>query len=212
MPDEDFHLGAEVLSSDGREVGKLVHLLVGPDYGLRALVVKESPSFSGHRFSPGSYLLNDEFVVPKDAARSVRHDRVELSLSAGDVRLLPPYLSYREKEETATEAAADAAGPLTASPEAPHWIEQVANKPADSLEIDGGENVMLGRSRKRLGTVKDVLFDDDQLVGVVLLPDGFFKSEVILPRRYLDRSDDAALFANIEERDLEKLTPFKPAD
>jgi len=46
----------------------------------------------------------------------------------------------------------------------------------------------------------------------VLLPDGFFKSEVILPRRYLDRSDDAALFANIEERDLEKLTPFKPAD
>jgi len=57
-----------------------------------------------------------------------------------------------------------------------------------------------------------VLFDDDQLVGVVLLPEGFFKSDVILPRRFLDRSDDAALFANIEEEDLEKLRPFKPAD
>lgn len=212
VADEDFHLGAEVISSDGREIGKLVHLLVGPDYGLRALVVKESAAFSGHRFSPGSFLVNDEFVVPADAARSVAHDRVELSLSAGDVRLLPAYLSYREKEETTTEVAADEAGPLTTSPGVPHWIEQVANKPAGSMEIDGGENVMLGNSGKKLGTVKDVLFDDDQLVGVVIQPAGFFREDVILPRRYLDRSDDAALFAHIEEADLEKLTPFKPPD
>ena len=212
MPDEDFHLGAEVISSDGRAIGKLAHLLVGPDYGLRALVVKESAAFSGHRFSPGSYLVNDEFVVPANAARSVTHERVELSLSAADARLLPPYLSYREKDESTTEVAADAVGPLTASPEAPHWVEQVANKPADSLEIDGGENVMLGHSGRKLGTVKDVLFDDDQLVGVVIQPEGFFRGDVILPRRFLDRSDDAALFANIEEADVERLTTFKPAD
>lgn len=210
MGDEDFHLGAEVVSSDGREVGKLVHVLVGPEYGLRGLVVKESAAFSGHRFSPASFLINDEFVVPADAARSVTHDRVELSLSAGDVRLLPAYLSYREKEESTTEVAADEVGPLTASPEVPHWIEQVANKPSDSLEIDGGENVMLGHSGKKLGTVKDVLFDDDKLVGVVIEPAGFFRGEVILPRRFLERSDDAALFARIEEADVEKLTPFKP--
>ena len=212
MADEDFHLGAEVISSDGREIGKLVHLLVGPDYELRALVVKENAAFTGHRFSPGSLLVNDEFVVPVDAAKSVRHDRVELSLSAGDVRLLPAYLSYREKEESTTEVAVDEVGPLTASPEVPHWIEQLANKPLGSLEIDGGENVMLGHSGKKLGTVKDVLFDDDQLVGVVIQPAGFFRGDVILPRRFLDRSDDAALFAQIEESDIEKLTPFKPAD
>ena len=107
---------------------------------------------------------------------------------------------------------ADAAGPLTTSAEAPHWIEQVANKPAEQLEIDGGEHVMLGHSGKKLGTVRDVIFDDGQLVGVVLRPEGFFTSEVILPRRFLDRSDDAALFANIEEADLERLTPFRPAE
>ena len=120
MADEDFHLGAEVISSDGRSIGRLVHVLVGPEYGLRALVVKESAAFSGHRFSPASFLVNDEFVVPVDAARSVTHERVELSLSAGDVRLLPAYLSYREKDETSTEVAVDEAGPLTASPEVPH--------------------------------------------------------------------------------------------
>ncbi len=213
MSDEKFHLGAEVRSSDGKEVGRLAHVLVGPDYGLRGLVIKESGTFSGHRFSPGSLLLNDEFIVPKDAVKSVSHDRVDLALSAADVRRLPPYLAYREKpEESVTEGLEDTAGVLGSGPEVPNWLEQVANKPADELEIDGGENVMLGHTGKKLGTVQDVLFDEDQLVGVVLKPAGWFKSDVILPRRFLDRSDDLALFANIEERDVENLKPFQAED
>jgi len=212
MADEDFRLGAEVHSSDGKEIGTLAHLLVGADYSLKALVIKESAAFSGHRFTPGSWLINDELIVPKDAATKVTHKRIDLSLSAADVRKLPPYLSYGERDESATESLVDAVGPLTASPEAPSWIEQLANKPADELEIDGGENVMLGHTGKRLGTVKDVVFDDDQLVGVVLQPEGFFREPVLLPRRFLDRSDDAALFATIEEGDLERLKPFRPTD
>jgi sporulation protein YlmC with PRC-barrel domain len=212
MGDEDFHLGAAVRSSDGRDVGRLVHVLVGTDYRLRALIVKESAAFSGHRFSPGSMLVVDEFIVPRDAAVKVERDEIELNLSAADVRRLPPYIGYREKGETAAEFAEDAAGVLGSGPELPNWMEQVANKGADELEIDGGENVMLGHTGKRLGTVKDVRFDDDQLVGIVLQPDGWFKSEVILPRRSLERSDDLALFVNVQEADLERLTPFRPED
>ena len=110
------------------------------------------------------------------------------------------------------EEAEDQAAVFGSGPGIPHWIEQVANKPASELEIDGGENVMLGHTGRKLGTVKDVLFDGDQLVGVVLRPDGLFTQEVILPRRFLSRSDDAALFAQIEERDVEKLKPFEPKD
>jgi len=55
-----------------------------------------------------------------------------------------------------------------------------------------------------------VLFDGDQLVGVVLQPGGLFKHEVILPRRFLGRSDDAALFAHLDETDLDRLSPFRP--
>jgi hypothetical protein len=62
---EQFHLGAVIISSDGKEVGRLVHVLVGPDYELKALVIKESARFSGHMFSPGSMLINDELVVPR---------------------------------------------------------------------------------------------------------------------------------------------------
>ena len=213
MTDERFHLGAEVRSSDGKEVGRLAHVLVGPDYGLRALVIKESGSFSGHRFSPGSMLINDEFIVPKEAVKSLSHDRVDLTLSAADVRRLPPYLAYKEKlEESVTEGLEDTAGVLGSGPEVPNWLEQIANKPADELEIDGGENVMLGHTGKKLGTVQDVLFDGDQLVGIVLKPAGWFKSDVILPRRFLERSDDLALFADIEERDVENLKPFQAED
>jgi len=98
------------------------------------------------------------------------------------------------------------------APAVPHWIEQVAVKSPDELEIDGGENVMLGHTGKKLGTVKDVLFHDDQLVGVVLHPEGLLKQEVILPRRFLDRSDDLALFAKLSESDLDHLQPFRPSD
>lgn len=209
---EDFHLGADVYSSDGKEVGKLVHVLVDSDYKLRSVVVKENAGFSGRLLSPGSMLLADEFIVPKDAVASLTRDRVDLKLSATETRRLPPYLSYREKPESVGEELEDTAAVLGSGPEVPHWLEQVANKAPDELEIDGGENIMLGHTGKKLGTVKDVLFDGDQLVGVVLKPEGLFKKEVILPGRFLDRSDDAALFARLDEKDLEHLEPFRRPD
>ena len=209
---EDFHLGAGVYSSDAKRVGKLVHVLVDSNYQLRSLVVKESRVFSGHALSPGSLLLADEFIVPKDAVNAVTHDRVDLKLSAAEVRRLQPYIAYREKSESVAEELEDTAAVFGEAPAVPHWIEQVAVKSPDELEIDGGENVMLGHTGKKLGTVKDVLFHDDQLVGVVLHPEGLLKQEVILPRRFLDRSDDLALFAKLSESDLDHLQPFRPSD
>ena len=206
---EDFHLGADVYASDEKEVGKLVHVLVDSGYRLMSLVVKESGGFSGQRLSPGSLLVADEVVVPKETVKEMTHDRVDLNLSAADVRRLPPYLVYREKAESVGGELEDFAAVIGSGPEVPHWLEQVANKPAGELEIDGGENVMLGDTGKKLGTVKDVLFDGDELVGVVLQPEGLFKKEVILPRRFLARSDDAALFAQLDEYDLQNLAPFQ---
>jgi sporulation protein YlmC with PRC-barrel domain len=212
MRTDDFHPGAKVVASDGNEIGSLAHVLVDADYALEAIVVRESRGFSGSWLAPRSMLLNNEFIVPRGAIKSVDHDRIELSLTSAGARKLRPYLSYREKGESLGEEAEDEAAVLGSGPGLPHWIEQVANKPGSELEIDGGENVMLGHSGRKLGTVKDVLFDGDQLVGVVLRPDGLFTQEVILPRRFLMRSDDAALFAQLDESDLEKLTPFEPKD
>lgn len=212
--DEDLHLGAAIYSSDGTEVGKLSRLIVDKDaLTLRAFVAKESRRFSGHLLSPGSWMLADEVVVPRSEVGSVSHDRIVLKLKAADIRKLRPYLSYRYGDETVSEGLTEEAiSALTSSPAIPASLEQVANKSDDELEIEGGENVMLGDTGKRLGTVKDVLFDDAELVGVVILPDGVLKEEVILPRRFLQRSDDLALFANLSDIDMEHLKPFEPAD
>jgi sporulation protein YlmC with PRC-barrel domain len=212
LKDEDFHLGAAVYSSDGTEIGKLSRLIVGKDdLTLKALVAKESRGFSGHLLSPGSWLLADEVVCPVDVVSSVARERIVLKLTTAEVRKLPPYLSYRYGDETVVEGLTEEAiSALTSSPAIPASLEQVANKGTDELEIEGGENVMLGQSGKRLGTVKDVLFDDAVLIGVVVLPDGILKEEVILPRRFLQRSDDLALFADLSASDLEHLKPFQP--
>jgi sporulation protein YlmC with PRC-barrel domain len=209
---DDLHLGARVFSADKKEIGELVHVLVDGEYRLKALVVRESRGFSGVWLSPGSMLVNDEFIVPPDAVKSVSHERIDLNLSSAGARRLQPYLSYREKGESVGEEAEDVAAVLGSGPEVPHWLEQVANKPADELEIDRGENMMLGNTGRKLGTVKDVLFDGNELVGVVLRPEGLFKHDVILPRRFLSRSDDLALFAQLEESDLANLEAFRPSD
>jgi sporulation protein YlmC with PRC-barrel domain len=211
--DGDFHLGVAVRSSDGTEIGELSRLIVGKDdLTLKAFVVKENRRFSGHLLSPGSWLLADEVIVPRGEVSSVSRDRVVLKLTANEVRNLPAYLSYRYGDESAGQGLTEEAiSALSASPAIPSSLEQVANKGADELEIEGGENVMLGHTGKRLGTVKDVLFDNSELVGVVILPDGVFKQEVILPRRFLQRSDDLALFAELSDDDLAQLKPFEAA-
>jgi sporulation protein YlmC with PRC-barrel domain len=209
---DDFRLGAEVRSSDGKEVGTLTRVLVDEnDYGLRAVVVKESREFSGRLLSPGSMLLADEVIVPKDAIKDVSRDRIELKLSSADLRRLSPYLSYRYETESPTEELSDIASVLTSNPAVPGSWEEVANKQAGELEIEAGENVMLDRTGNRLGTVKDVLFDGDQLVGIVLQK-GLLRQEVILPRRFLARSDDLALFAELTEEDLKHLERFQPKE
>jgi len=209
----DFHMGAAVYSSDGQEIGTLSRLLVDKEsLGLKALVAKESRRFSGHLLSPGSFLLADELIVPRDAVASITHDRIGLKLSASEVRNLAPYLSYRYGGETVAEGFGDEISVLALSPSVPFSMKEVANKQADELEISGGENVMLGHTGKKLGTVKDVLFDESQLIGIVVRPDGILKKEVILPRRFLGRSDDLALFADLTAEEFDELNPFEAAD
>src|SRR5206468_9706386 len=103
--------------------------------------------------------------------KAVTHDRIDLELSAAEVRRLQPYIAYREKSESVAEELEDTAAVFGEAPAVPHWIEQVAVKSPDELEIAGGGNGMPGQPGKKLGTVKDVLFHDDQLVGVVLHPE-----------------------------------------
>jgi uncharacterized protein YrrD len=209
MPDlSDFRLGADVVASDGTKVGTVVSIIVDEKgFNPRALVVKDEASLAGRLLSDERFLTTDEVVIPISAVESATRDEVRLSMSGPDVRRQPLYLSYRHEPIT-TEGVVVGEGDLLGGGLALPKLEEIANKPADQIEIDRGENVMLGKTGRRLGKVQDVLFDHGRLVGVVIRPEGFFKRDVVLPIGFIDRADDLALFAQLTEADIEQLKPF----
>jgi sporulation protein YlmC with PRC-barrel domain len=213
MPElSDFRLGADVVDSDGHKVGTVVSVIVDEEgFNPRALVVKDEVSLADRLRAAESLFTTDEVVIPIAAVESATHDLVRLSMAGPDIRRQPLYLSYRPKPLTVGEAALEDAEILTGGLAMPN-VEEVANKGKGEIEIDREENVMLGTTGHRLGRVQDVLFDHGQLIGVVIRPDGFFKRDVVLPIRFIDRADDMALFAHLDESDIEQLKPFIDSD
>ena len=204
----DFRLGADVVANDGNRVGTLVSVIVDETgFEPRSLVVKDAATPAGRLLADEKLLTTDEVVIPITAVVSATHDLVRLSMSEPDVRRQPLYLSYRPKPMTVKEAVVEDAEILTGGIGLPQE-EEIANKPAGEIEIDRDENVMLGTTGRRLGRVQDVLFDHGELIGVVIRPDGFFKRDVVLPIRFIERADDMALFAHLDESDIENLKPF----
>ena len=208
----DFRLGADVVDSDGHKAGTLVSVIVDEKgFDPRALVVKNEVTLAGRVLAAEKLFTTDEVVIPITAVESATHDLVKLSMSGPEIRRQPLYLSYRPNAPTAEEAVAEDAELLTGGLVLP-TKEEIANKPEGQIEIDRGENVMLGDSGQRLGRVHDVLLDHGELIGVVIRPDGFFKRDVILPIRFIDRADDMALFADLKPSDVEQLKPFVDAE
>ena len=204
----DFRLGAEVVDNEGQKAGTLVSVIVDEKgFEARALVVKDEATLAGRLLSAERLFTTDEVVIPVSAVESATRDQVRLSLSADEVRRQPLYITYR-REPLTTEDAAVEEGQLLGGGLGLPRAEEIANKPAGEIEIESGENVMLGTSGHRLGTVRDVLFDQGKLAAVVIRPDGFFKRDVVLPMSFIDRADDMALFARLEEPDIENLKPF----
>jgi uncharacterized protein YrrD len=204
----DFRLGADVVASDGKKVGSLVSVIVDEQgFDPRALVVKDEISLGGRLRGDSKLFTTDEVVIPITAVESATHDLVRLSMSGPDVRRQPLYLSYRPKSLTVEEAALEGADVLTGSVGLPPK-QEIANKPAGQIEIDRGENVMLGKTGHRLGRVQDVLLNHGEVMGVVIRPDGLFTRDVVLPIRFISRADDMALFANLDKSDIDELKPF----
>jgi len=209
----DFRLGAGVLAGDGGKAGTLVSVLVAAQgFDPAALVVKVESSIAGRWLADEKLFITDEVVVPIAAVASATHDLVRLSMSIDDLRRQPPYLSYRFKALGLGEATVEEADLLGGGLGLPTNVEEVANKPMDEIEIERDENVMLGKSGRRLGRVHDLLYDQRELIGVVIRPEGFFKQDVVLPIRFISRADDMALFADLAESDVEHLEPFVDAE
>jgi sporulation protein YlmC with PRC-barrel domain len=207
---EDLHFGAKVVSADGRHIGSLNFMIIdGESFDIHAIVVKETRHFSGHDVA-ATALMEDDISIPVGAVKDVTRELITLSITSAEARRTEPYLTYQLapplKGDTVRRLMAQGAQ----TEYAPRLVEE-AHKRLDEIEICRGENVMLGRSGKKLGTVRDLVLDEGELAGVVIHPEGFFKEDVLLQIRFLGRSDDLALFAHLTEADIARLQPFHPS-
>jgi uncharacterized protein YrrD len=208
----DFRLGADVVAGDGSKVGTVVSVIVDEQgFEPRALVVKDEASLTGRLMSDEKFMTTDEVVIPISAVESATRDEVRLSMSSAEVRRQPLYLSYRREPMTTEDVVVEESDLMGGGLGLPK-VQEIANKPSDQIEIDRGENVMLGKTGRRLGRVEDVLFDHGKLIGVVVRPEGFFKRDVVLPIGFIERADDMALFAQLNEADIRQLKPFVDRD
>lgn len=206
---DDFHFGAPVFAANGVHVGELRRLIVDEEsLDPHSIVVKETRHFSGHYFA-GAALIEDDVAIPLSDVSSAHHDRVDLRIDAAAVRQTAPYLSYHYAPLTGRDAGRMLLAEIGQSASVAPFIEE-AHKGLDELEITPGENIMLDRTGRRLGSVRDVVFDSGEVIGVVMRPAGFFTEDVLLQVRFLERSDDLALFAHLTEDDLRHLQPFHP--
>lgn len=205
---DDFHFGADVYAADGRHLGALRFVLVDREsFAVHAIVVREAADFSGHHLVDAA-LLEDDVQVPIGAVASVDPDRITLSIASTQVRRSAPYLTYRYAPVADRDTVRSLVAELGQAPSVRGLVEE-ARKRLDELEIRAGENVMLGHSGRRLGVVRDVVLDRGELTGIVIHPQGLFKEDVYLQVRFLGRSDDMSLFAQLSETDIAHLQPFR---
>jgi sporulation protein YlmC with PRC-barrel domain len=207
---DDFHLGAPVRTADGHHAGALQRIVVdGESWDPHALIVRETEWFSGRVLAPGAGMMVAEVIVPLQAVAEVGPQEIRLNLDKRATRRLPPYLTYQyrplQRGDGLTYVAALAGGQLGVGPMFPR-LDETADKPAGDIEIRHGENVMIGHGGDKLGTVQDVLFDEGELVGIVVRPVGLFTHDVVVQVRFLDRSDDLALFVRMTPEDVAKLS------
>jgi sporulation protein YlmC with PRC-barrel domain len=210
----DLSLGASVHTSDGHHVGTLERVVVDAEsWDPHALIVRETNRFSGRSLAPGAGMMVAEVIVPLGAIAEAGPDHIQLKLDRRATRALPPYLSYHykplERGDGLRFAAALAGGSLGVGPMFP-LLAETADKADGDIEIRRGENVMIGHGGEKLGTVRDVLFDDGELVGVVVRANGFFGHDMVVQIRFLDRSDDMALFVRMTQEDVKHLAEAHP--
>lgn len=201
-------------TADGHHAGTLQRIVVdGDSWDPRALIVRETEWFSGRVLAPGAGMMVTEVIVPLHAVAEAHPGEILLNLDKRATRRLPPYLSYQyqplQRGDGLRFATALAGGQLGVGPMFPR-LDEVADKREGDIEIRHGENVMIGHGGDKLGTVQDVLFDAGELVGIVVRPLGLFKHNVVVQVRFLDRSDDLALFLRMTPEDVARLADFTP--
>ena len=205
-------LGAQVRTSDGKDVGKIEKLIVHPESGeVQAVVVRQG------------FILTNDVAIPFEALESSTEDGLRLSYTEDQVKDLPGFV-----EENYTTPATGYQSPFgyptpgllwptdpvagygtpglgygagRASPEqsAPPRQDHTATTAA----IDEGTDV-ISRDGEKVGEVHSVAVDADtgQPTGFIVRKGFLFTEDLELPATAIEAVDERGVYLNLDKDEV----------
>jgi uncharacterized protein YrrD len=219
-PLDNLRPGADVISSDKKELGKLHAIVMDPrDNRVTHIVVN-----TGRHFPQPGFGAPNLVTVPVDQMTDAREEKVVLKCTKRKFSQMPPYVerryappppskSERLPHEGATHLLWEVGVALAAALASPTRI----GVPTESFRKAEFERQILHDApvwrlepQSHIGDVDRVLVNEetDEIVALVIRRGVLFHHDVVLPIHYVTEVLDGFIHVRISDEELERLEAF----
>lgn len=216
----EFHLGADVISIDGKKVGTVDSVVV--DYNTKEvekILVKQ-----------GILLTSDKLINIQDIGKVDNDGTVHLTVDSERVNAMDDFIQdqysiIREDEMRylphAWAGGTGGAAPLfwgsgytgrgydegssmyEPAPVTPPAMKPDENLPSEDVVVSSGTDV-IGRDGEKIGTVDELVYDENgQITGLVVKAGMIFSDDVRIPARWIDTISGEAIQLSVTADEAE---------
>lgn len=219
---EDLRLEADVVSSDGRKLGKLSRFIFRPEtMQLTHIVVDTGILRSGEPLWEGGWGLSHDRVLPIGALKSAESKRIAITMTADEFKDLS--VDYAEEYfvpvpnfHRGEPDLSDLQRVLMSLPGEPGpWLMHQREQRGPGLEdLTTDSPVWRLNPHERIGDVERVIFDADtnKITGIVVRRGWLFKHEVVLDASYIVEVVGEIVRVQIDDDALKALPTFVAPD
>jgi len=213
---DNLRHGADVLSTDGHEVGRLhTVLLDGRDETVTRIVVNAGPYFPAPGFgSP------DLIAVPVAFVADAQDDRVVLAVTREKFREMPPYADYSppppppepsDKERRGVIDVAIALAQSFASIGGVPVHREAFRRAEFERHLFNDAPVWRNNPHEQIGEVEHVLVDeqDEEIEAIVVRRGEVLGDKVILPIDYVSEVFGGIVRVDITDEEIEALEEYE---
>ncbi len=217
---DNLRHGAEVLSADGKDLGKLHAVVIDPrDNEVTHIVVNAGPHFPEPGFGAPELI-----EVPIAQMADAQEEKVRLKCDGEQFRKMPVYVERAYTQPPVSDAGGTGAGPA-------HLLWNVGMAIAGALASIGSIAVPAETFRKarferhilndapvwrtephsHIGDVERVLIDEEteEIQALVVRRGALFSHDVVLPIDYVTEILDGVIHVRISDEEIERLQEFR---
>jgi sporulation protein YlmC with PRC-barrel domain len=216
---EDLHLGASVISLDGRKLGSLSRFVINKEtLALTHIVVDTGILRSGTPLWEGGWGLSHDRVVPLGVVQEADSREVHVAMTADEFRdhsadYVAEHFDAIPDEHPGWPDASDVrriAASLPGEP-GPYLLHEVAAIAPNEVDIRRDSPVWRLNPHEKIGEVERVIFDEEtrKVTGLVVRRGHFFSHDVILPIADIVEVVGEIVRVQLDDAALARLAPFR---